>query len=137
MKFYLKSHNNSLGGLQFIQDAEGNWGYKPSGADIVTPFKTASYPSNITLYSKASISIPVIGNTIAFKITTRHPYINFYIDGLIGALSTRLYTQLAGQSYNGSKNFDITNYDTIKFSTAEHSGYELVASITITNIEIN
>lgn len=30
--------NNSLGGLQFLKDAEGNWGYKPSGADSVTPF---------------------------------------------------------------------------------------------------
>lgn len=31
--------NNSLGGLTFEQDAEGNWGYKPAGADTVTPFK--------------------------------------------------------------------------------------------------
>lgn len=129
--------NNSLNGYSFGETSDGKPGYRKPGADTVTPFKTASYPSDVTLYSRASISIPVIGNTIAFKITTRHPYINFYIDGLIGASSTRLYTQLAGQSYNGSKNFDITNYDTIKFSTAEHSGYESVASITITNIEIN
>lgn len=31
--------NNSLGGLTFEQDAEGNWGYKPAGADTVIPFK--------------------------------------------------------------------------------------------------
>ena len=31
--------NSDLGGLSFGQDAEGNWGYKPSGADAVIPFK--------------------------------------------------------------------------------------------------
>ena len=36
----LKEVNNSLGGLSFAQDAEGNWGYKPSGADTVIPFKS-------------------------------------------------------------------------------------------------
>lgn len=30
--------NSSLGGLTFAQDEEGNWGYKPSGADTVLPF---------------------------------------------------------------------------------------------------
>ena len=35
--------NSSLGGLQFAQDNEGNWGYIPSGADTVTPFKSNSY----------------------------------------------------------------------------------------------
>lgn len=33
--------NGNLGGLTFAQDAEGNWGYKPSGADAVIPFKSA------------------------------------------------------------------------------------------------
>lgn len=32
--------NDSLGGLNFAQDAEGNWGYIPSGADSVIPFKS-------------------------------------------------------------------------------------------------
>lgn len=31
--------NSDLGGLSFGQDAEGNWGYKPSGADAVIPFR--------------------------------------------------------------------------------------------------
>lgn len=31
--------SDSLGGLNFAQDAEGNWGYIPSGADAVIPFK--------------------------------------------------------------------------------------------------
>lgn len=29
-----------MGGLTFGQDAEGNWGYIPSGADAVTPFSS-------------------------------------------------------------------------------------------------
>lgn len=32
--------NSDLGGLSFGQDAEGNWGYKPEGADAVIPFKS-------------------------------------------------------------------------------------------------
>lgn len=32
--------SRDLGGLKFAQDAEGNWGYKPSGADPVIPFST-------------------------------------------------------------------------------------------------
>ena len=28
-----------MGGLTFTQDADGNWGYKVTGADTVTPFK--------------------------------------------------------------------------------------------------
>ena len=31
---------NSFGGLKFAQDSEGNWGYIPSGADTVVPFKS-------------------------------------------------------------------------------------------------
>ena len=30
---------SNLGGLIFCQDTEGNWGYLPSGADTVIPFK--------------------------------------------------------------------------------------------------
>ena len=33
----VKELNESLGGLKFAQDAEGNWGYIPSGADTVIP----------------------------------------------------------------------------------------------------
>lgn len=35
--------NSSLGGLNFAQDAEGNWGYIPSGADSVIPFKSNNF----------------------------------------------------------------------------------------------
>ena len=30
----------NMGGLQFAQDADGNWGYKAGGADTVHPFKS-------------------------------------------------------------------------------------------------
>lgn len=35
--------NRDLGGLAFVQDADGNWGYKAGGADTVTPFKTEPF----------------------------------------------------------------------------------------------
>lgn len=35
----LSTLNQSLNGIKFVQDAEGNWGYIPSGADTVIPFK--------------------------------------------------------------------------------------------------
>ena len=31
--------SDDLSGISFTQDEEGNWGYKPSGADTVIPFK--------------------------------------------------------------------------------------------------
>lgn len=36
----LKEVNDSLGGLSFGQDENGNWGYRIEGADSVTPFKS-------------------------------------------------------------------------------------------------
>lgn len=35
----VKEVNDSLAGLSFAQDTKGNWGYIPSGADTVIPFK--------------------------------------------------------------------------------------------------
>lgn len=35
----LKGVDAQTGGLRFGQDAEGNWGYLPPGADTVVPFK--------------------------------------------------------------------------------------------------
>lgn len=35
--------NRDLGGLEFAQDATGNWGYKIGGADPVIPFKTEPF----------------------------------------------------------------------------------------------
>lgn len=55
--------NNSLGGLQFTQDAEGNWGYRPNGADTVIPFKECnailftSSPVNVAQYTNKWASL--------------------------------------------------------------------------------
>ena len=38
----VKELSSDLGGLTFAQDAEGNWGYIPSGADAVIPFRKAT-----------------------------------------------------------------------------------------------
>jgi hypothetical protein len=43
--------NQNMSGLSFGQDAEGNWGYKPSGADSVIPFKSSS---NVRLVYKST-----------------------------------------------------------------------------------
>lgn len=60
--------NNDLGGLSFAQDAEGNWGYKPSGADTVIPFKSLS-ASKILFTS--GVNFKVTNNTdvyLDFKV---------------------------------------------------------------------
>lgn len=51
--------SSDLGGLSFGQDAEGNWGYKPSGADAVIPFKKI----------KSQTKTVSSGDNRAFRIT--------------------------------------------------------------------
>lgn len=51
----ITEQNNNLGGLTFCQDAEGNWGYKPSGADSVIPFKSCDL-EDTTLVGSVHIS---------------------------------------------------------------------------------
>ena len=41
---------SDLGGLSFRQDAEGNWGYKPSGADAVIPFRKEPIRQSVSSY---------------------------------------------------------------------------------------
>ena len=47
--------NSELGGLSFAQNEEGEWGYKPSGADAVIPFK--SKIKNYGQVSSGNISV--------------------------------------------------------------------------------
>ena len=62
---------SDLGGLSFGQDAEGNWGYIPSGADAVIPFSSGfkavihgRYTTNRwTAPNDGKISIQAIENT--------------------------------------------------------------------------
>ena len=57
---------SDLGGLTFAQDAEGNWGYIPSGADAVVPFRniivrastsylTSAYEGHVKVQIRVSV----------------------------------------------------------------------------------
>ncbi len=47
---------SNLGGLSFGADEEGNWGYKPGGADAVIPFKKESVIKNYGQVSSGNIT---------------------------------------------------------------------------------
>lgn len=58
--------NSDLGGLTFAQDAEGNWGYIPRGADAVVPFRniivrastsylTSAYEGHVRVQIRVSV----------------------------------------------------------------------------------
>lgn len=66
--------NNNLGGLKFVQDEEGNWGYIPSGADTVIPFNNFN---NIKLASLFSYGTTSGGQTLTTK-TVSVPNITNY-----------------------------------------------------------
>ncbi len=53
----VKTVNDSLGGLTFAQDEEGNWGYIPSGADSVVPFKSSIEPLDLIGSSQYSFYV--------------------------------------------------------------------------------
>lgn len=65
-----------MGGLSFGQDAEGNWGYKPEGADAVIPFKNIEYIGNIT--GKVSNN----RRYADFDITSYDNYQNITVDNI-------------------------------------------------------
>ena len=107
------------------------------GADSVLPFSLA-YPAEIMLYSNSSISIPMKGTTLSFKMETLHPYINFYVDGLKNGTSSNLFTQTAGGNYTGNKSINISNFDTVRFrATTYNTEYSPIGHIKITNIKVN
>lgn len=62
----VKELNSDLGGLTFAQDAEGNWGYIPRGADAVVPFRniivrastsylTSAYEGHVKVQIRVSV----------------------------------------------------------------------------------
>lgn len=57
-----------LGGLKFAQDEKGNWGYIPSGADTVLPFKSG---------------VISLGVGIEFDVSSYAGYKNFTSDNFI------------------------------------------------------
>ena len=54
MYSFLNQLNSDLGGLTFGQTAEGEWGYKPEGADSVIPFSNAVDLGDISASSQSS-----------------------------------------------------------------------------------
>ncbi len=85
--------HNSLGGLTFEQDAEGNWGYKPAGADTVTPFKSGSA---ILVWSVYGLS-----GGITFKNTGRVTFtvLNYVTAGNVGVYGTTSPTDLLNNGH--------------------------------------
>lgn len=109
--------NNSLGGLTFEQDAEGNWGYKPAGADTVTPFKKNS-TFNVVYQG-------IFDNVIATYLSAANGYVLYRIDTtwpqfagkylIIACVTTSgASRQNPGIIYNGMYNgekFNVNVYD--------------------------
>ena len=60
--------SSNLGNLKFAQDAEGNWGYIPSGADAVIPFSS----SGTSIYKSATDGS---GTISAFTVKAKKLYI--------------------------------------------------------------
>ena len=54
VKGEIKDLNTNLGGLSFVKDANGKWGYKVAGADPVIPFSKEVLSSTITVSGKGS-----------------------------------------------------------------------------------
>ena len=61
---------NSLGGLRFGIDAEGNYGYKKVGADTVTPFKKGATIGSVSASTSARLGP---GNTTSLSINFSIP----------------------------------------------------------------
>ena len=55
----LKEVNNSLGGLKFGVDSNGNYGYIKAGADTVTPFSSYDVKKSNAASSPGTVSITV------------------------------------------------------------------------------
>lgn len=84
--------HNSLGGLTFEQDAEGNWGYKPAGADTVTPFKSGGADFVWSVYGlSGGINLENTGR-VTFTV------LNYTSAGNVGVYGT---TSPTGLSNNG------------------------------------
>lgn len=73
--------NGNLGGLKFSQDEEGNWGYIPSGADTVIPFKNLDNFGITQLFSYGSTAG---GQTLTTKTISVKDINNYKL--LIGQL---------------------------------------------------
>ena len=101
--------NNSLGGMKFGIDSNGNYGYIKAGADSVTPFSSNPLGDDYFYMIGSKLAIELSGNTFvpnngAFKLTSRTAGNYFH------TVSTKV---------------DITKYKTLemKYSLYNHNGY--------------
>ena len=95
--------NNSLGGLKFGVDSDGNYGYIKAGADSVTPFKSEK--------RTYLIKDGVVQN--GFNLLNPNGYILTYEDGYIKVVSTSNTANLtlSGKHvYIGFDGVDVTAY---------------------------
>ena len=68
-----------MSGLSFGQDAEGNWGYKPEGADAVVPFKQELIKQSVSVYGYSSTD-GTMYSPEAYKFTAPKPgKASFYV----------------------------------------------------------
>lgn len=84
--------NNSLGGLTFEQDAEGNWGYKPAGADTVTPFKKETKLPDISVSAQIAVKYSESDYTASIGVNVPTGYTKMILSGASGVIQ---------MSYNG------------------------------------
>lgn len=103
--------NRDLGGLKFAQDAEGNWGYKPSGADPVIPFRRVAYTSQMVTLGDSESAKFTFGTVSGFKLLSytlktdfsdRQVYLyvnNVKIDECASGIKTGTYDLDIAQNY--------------------------------------
>lgn len=99
--------NNSLGGLEFAQDAEGNWGYKPAGADTVTPFKKEAKLPNITITAQARVAYVESSYTPTIGVYVPAGYTKMTLSGATGAVSMYLNSAVLWDAVTGNGTYTI------------------------------
>ena len=109
---------DSLGGITFGVDADGNYGYKKAGADTVTPFKKGGTAKVIYqgIFEPLSTTFLYSQNSYYYyRMDTTWPqYIGKYIMICCIATSNKSSNHNPGIIYNGIYNgesFTITTYD--------------------------
>lgn len=133
----IKPLNDSLSGLSFGQDSEGNWGYKVGASTEITPFK-----------SGGSLIIPSItygrngtrGNTYVNSSKINFDITNYKTLSIEAVSEHSMYPctiQVDGTTVcdSSTTNFthDITNASTLSISFTENNATSS-GSTTITNL---
>ena len=129
-----KAVNDSLNGIAFGQDADGNWGYREAGADSVIPFKKGSTSftiTNITLSSTGSysrVSAPSLNVAGTASVSTSNSmqfdatdYSKVTISGSSGAFTCKLSdgtTETSVTVPTTGIEIDVTNYTVFYITTS-------------------